>query len=253
MSTDPYHAVQREIQTSLQSASTLRASYLRIRSTARDDSEELIWARNELKATLAAMEADLEDLEDSVQIVEESGPRMFGLEESDVLERRRYVNYVKQEIDTIRVELDSESPQIRSRPTSSLATRDIFRAPSTPASPAFIDKGHSAEEENEDVQAGWARQEQQMIIQDQDRTIDSISGTLTTIAQQAGLMGREIGEHNEMLDDLEQGVTHSDQKLSGAMKRMRKFIRDTEETKSGWCIIILVIVLLALLLAIILI
>jgi hypothetical protein len=49
MSQDPYHAVQREIQTSLQAASTLRASYLRIRSTARDESEELVWARNEVR------------------------------------------------------------------------------------------------------------------------------------------------------------------------------------------------------------
>jgi hypothetical protein len=52
MSTDPYHAVQREVQTSLQSASTLRASYMRIRSTARDDSEELIWARNEVERSI---------------------------------------------------------------------------------------------------------------------------------------------------------------------------------------------------------
>lgn len=35
----------------------------------------------------------------SRSIVEESGPRMFGLEESDVMERRRYVTFVKQEID----------------------------------------------------------------------------------------------------------------------------------------------------------
>lgn len=53
MSTDPYHAVQQEIQSSLQTASTLRASYLRIRSTAREDSEELVWARNEVGFTLA--------------------------------------------------------------------------------------------------------------------------------------------------------------------------------------------------------
>jgi len=66
-------------------------------------------------------------------------------------------------------------------------------------------------------------------------------------------MGREIVEHNEMLDDLETGVARSDQKLGDAMKRMRKFLRDTEETKSGWCIIILIIILLALLLAVILI
>ena len=37
----------------------------------------------------------------------------------------------------------------------------------------------------------------QLMIAEQDRTMDSISGTLTTLAQQAGLMGREIGQHNE--------------------------------------------------------
>jgi len=48
MSTDPYHAVQREIQTSLQTAAQLHSSYIRIRSTAREDSEELTWARSEV-------------------------------------------------------------------------------------------------------------------------------------------------------------------------------------------------------------
>jgi len=37
----------------------------------------------------------------------------------------------------------------------------------------------------------------QMMIREQDQAIDSIAGTLSTLAQQAGLMGREIGEHNE--------------------------------------------------------
>lgn len=55
-----------------------------------------------------------------------------------------------------------------------------------------------------------------------------------------------------MLEDVERGVENSSTKLDGAMKRMRKFIHDTEETKSGWCIIILIVVLLALLLAVIL-
>ncbi|KAG8216669.1 hypothetical protein J3R82DRAFT_6868 [Butyriboletus roseoflavus] len=50
MSTDPYHVVQQEIQSSLQTASTLRASYLRIRSTAHEENEELVWARNEVRS-----------------------------------------------------------------------------------------------------------------------------------------------------------------------------------------------------------
>lgn len=36
-----------------------------------------------------------------------------------------------------------------------------------------------------------------MMIREQDRTIDSIAGTLSTLAQQAGLMGQEIVEHTE--------------------------------------------------------
>jgi hypothetical protein len=57
MSTDPYHAVQHEIQSSLQTAATLRASFLRIRNMARDGSEELVWARNEVSRQNAAYSA----------------------------------------------------------------------------------------------------------------------------------------------------------------------------------------------------
>jgi Syntaxin 6, N-terminal len=49
MSIDPYHAVQSEIQSSLQTADQLRASFVRIRSTARVGSEELEWARSEVR------------------------------------------------------------------------------------------------------------------------------------------------------------------------------------------------------------
>ena len=37
----------------------------------------------------------------------------------------------------------------------------------------------------------------QMMMRAQDTTMDSIAGTLHTIAQQASLMGQEINEHNE--------------------------------------------------------
>jgi syntaxin 6 len=55
-----------------------------------------------------------------------------------------------------------------------------------------------------------------------------------------------------MLGDLEQGVDETDNKLNASMLKMRKFIRQTEEKGSGWCIIILIIVLCMLLLAVIL-
>jgi syntaxin 6 len=36
-------------------------------------------------------------------------------------------------------------------------------------------------------------------MQRQDKTLDSIQGTLVTLAEQGRLMGQEIGEHNEYI------------------------------------------------------
>lgn len=41
----------------------------------------------------------------------------------------------------------------------------------------------------------------EIMIREQDRTIDSIAGTLNTLAQQAGLIGQEIVEHNECVPE----------------------------------------------------
>lgn len=48
MSVDPWHEVKNEVQNSLEAATNLRASFLRIQSTASANSEELNWARNEV-------------------------------------------------------------------------------------------------------------------------------------------------------------------------------------------------------------
>ncbi|KAF8524352.1 t-SNARE [Hysterangium stoloniferum] len=234
MSTDPYHAVKTEVDSSLQAAATLRASYLRIRSTAPEGSEELDWARNELKATLAALEADLEDLEESVRIVEDTGGRLFGLEEREVMGRRNYVGRVRKEIENMRQEVSAI-------PQSSSGTKGKATVEST-----------QPHEEQTGDQDEWSREEQQMLVERQDHTLTSISSTLTTLAEQAGLMGQEVVEHNEMLGDLEANVDSTQTKLSGAMTRMKKFIRDTEATKSGWCIAILIVILCVLLLLVIL-
>ncbi|KAF8342738.1 t-SNARE [Cantharellus anzutake] len=152
MSKDPYHAVQAEIQSSLQTASNLRASYIRIRSTAGGrETEEVIWTRDELKGTLAALEADLEDLEGSVKMVEETGPRLFGLEEEEVMSRRRYVNQVKQELENIRSELLPPQQHATARRSGPQRTPNYGVPPSqdTPSTPI-------------DEESTWSREEQQV-------------------------------------------------------------------------------------------
>lgn len=116
---------------------------------------------------------------------------MFGLEESDVIERREYVNHVKQEIEVGRVErfmhrrliirrkdrlfdpnwkqelrrLDfafshylhgsSEGTQPRSRPSSSIGHRETAR---------FSPPATTPDKADEDAQSEWARAEQQVFL-----------------------------------------------------------------------------------------
>ncbi|KAI5996310.1 t-SNARE [Pisolithus albus] len=240
MSTDPYHAVQQDVQSSLQTAVTLRASYFRIQSTAREGSEELVWAQNELKATLAALEADLEALEESVRVVESTGPRFFNLGDAEVAERRKYVDRVRKEIEAMRAELEGNPRRERSDSPYGQEPPPGTSQSSPPLSHPLSPEHHQ-----------WEREEQQMLIQEQDRTMDSISGTLTNLAQQAGLMGQEIDQHVEMLEDLDRHVDSTDTKLNTAMRRLRRFVHETEDTKSGWCITFLIIILVILLIAVI--
>ncbi|KAG8944711.1 hypothetical protein FRC04_001610 [Tulasnella sp. 424] len=212
MAEDPYHAVKAEIQTSLQTASTLRASYLRIASTASPDSEELRWAGGELKATLAALDADLEDLDESVRVLEETGGRIFGIEDSEVISRRKYVTFVRGEIEVLHI---MEQTMVK-----------------------LLKKMIKLNGQDKSSRCGWLERPlavyksltlpSKMMMEHQDSMLNTIGGTLSTLVEQAGLMGREIGEHNDLLSNLEAGVDRTQSRLNGAMKKMQKLIRDTE-------------------------
>lgn len=94
---DPYSLVRSEVEGSLQSAASLFASFKRIAATLpgdrHDSSEELQWSRDELRANLSALEADVDELEMSVDVVARD-PR-FGVGELELESRRAFVRRVR--------------------------------------------------------------------------------------------------------------------------------------------------------------
>lgn len=100
MSTDPYLLYKSEVEGALQTASGLHSSYRRILATLppskHSSSEELSWARDELRGTLSALESDTEELSMSVDVVAEA-PERFGLSYEEVERRRAFVRRVEGE------------------------------------------------------------------------------------------------------------------------------------------------------------
>lgn len=86
-----------EVEANLTSTQSLLSSYDRITSSSSSSSPAVIEARDELRGTLSLLEADLEDLEESVRVVEETGER-WGIGDDEVRRRRGFVQRVKGEV-----------------------------------------------------------------------------------------------------------------------------------------------------------
>ncbi|KAL7413481.1 t-SNARE [Mrakia frigida] len=247
MSKDPFFDVKYELESTLSSLPSLLSTYTRLLSQSSSSSKppspsqsrELNSARDELRGTLGALDADIEDLEESVRVVESVGG-MYGLDEEEIRSRRKFVREVKGRVEAIRRSIQTGNPS--TGPSSS-------RRP--PPSHAYRDEESSLGEPN-DVES-WEREEQMALMDNQDQTLSLISGTLSTLHGQASLMGREVGDQNVMLEDLSGHVDSTEGRLNKAMKKMGDFMRKSEEKGSGWCILLLIVLLIILLMAVILI
>ncbi|KAJ9105253.1 hypothetical protein QFC21_001619 [Naganishia friedmannii] len=292
MSRDPYLDVKREVDNALAQTRDLYTSYTRL-STKSNNQQLISEAKQELETSLGLLEVDIDDLEESVTAVEESGTR-WGLTFGEVESRRRALEEVKAVVRNMRSSLSNKqysaapSPPYRSTPAQSSNKFDssMGKRSGGAGGDPFTDielgnTGNSSytmsnndsgqyKDDPSDPYAGrpsdevreYELEQQQLMMQAQDTTVHRISNTLTTLAQQAGLIGQELMEQNEMLDDLSTRVDSTDNRLQRANKRMTEFIRKNEdnmgfdhekETASSWCIVILIIVLILLLLFVILI
>ncbi|KAL9623870.1 MAG: hypothetical protein Q9160_001862 [Pyrenula sp. 1 TL-2023] len=206
---DPFLQVQSDVLSALQQTRPLFSSYLRIRSLATSPSSpELVQARTELQSTLQEVSADLRDLVDSVQAVEHD-PYRFGLDIDEVSRRRRLVNEVGGEIESMRKEL-----------------QETVHSGSALPNPADFDNVHN---EGVDDYTEFEQQRQMEMMHEQDEQLDGVFKTVGNLRQQADDMGRELEEQAVMIDEVDTLADRVGGKLQNGVKRVGHIIRKNED------------------------
>lgn len=201
------------MQTTLRTTRALFSSYLRIRTIAPSaSSPELQQSRSELLATLETLSTDLADLVDSVQAVEHD-PYRFGLDVDEVLRRRRFVQDVGGEVESMRKELQ----------------QTVENASNTSVKNRLPDPGSFDDERDGDDPYGEFEAQQQVeMMHEQDEQLDGVFKTVGVLRNQAEDMGRELEEQGQMLDEVDTLADRVGGKLQNGVKKVGYVIKKNE-------------------------
>lgn len=180
----------------------------------------------------------------------EGDPFRYGIDIDEVGRRRRLVEEVGGEVEDMREELQ----------------KTVADAQSLPPPEAFDTDFPDGDDYGE-----FEQQRQVEIMHDQDEALDGVFKTVGNLRQQADVMGRELEEQGEMLEDVDTLADKVGGKLQNGIKRVGYVIKKNEgqsddvistpdsverltsrkDSVSSCCIAILIFVLILLLVLVI--
>ncbi|XP_054156894.1 syntaxin-6-like isoform X2 [Oppia nitens] len=212
--------------------------------------EEIDRTTTELRNGLRSIEWDLEDLEETIGIVE-NNPKKFKLDETEINSRRKFIHQTKDEVKFMREKLfdnqskDKKQQQFRQSLSNFEATNasKYTRLDNNTANTS-TDIGITVDE-------GSHLQHQQRIFMSQNNdTYDKLResvGNLKSISRQ---MGTEVDEHAVMLDEFGHEMDINDSRFDTRLKKIARVLHLSNERRRwaalGALIVIILIILIIL-------
>lgn len=189
-----------------------RGLYLRWRELGPNSGAEVEWTTTELRNSLRSIEWDLEDLEDTIAIVEKN-PNKFKIDNKELSIRRHFIDATRDEVKSMKDKMSinrnrdrditAREPLLDNNNTATSLTNSVLNSAANMAARHSGTK-YSKLENSLDSPAHYARgidspshkfvgeqvATQKNMIQNQDEQLDVISdsiGTLKTVSRQIGM------------------------------------------------------------------
>ncbi|XP_059614281.1 syntaxin-6 [Phlebotomus argentipes] len=256
---DPFFVVKDEVFKALNKT---RGLYLRWRELGDSSGAEVEWTTTELRNSLRSIEWDLEDLEDTIGIVEKN-PSKFKIDNRELITRRHFIEATRHEVKSMKDEIcvsrsrdrditarqplldaPTDSPSVITAPPSlmSSATQNLASAAARHSGTKYSKLENTLDSPTHFL--GESVSAQQRMFQSQDEQLDVISdsiGTLKTVSRQ---INTELDEQAVMLDDFGNELDNTDSKLDSTMKKMAKVLHMTNDSRQWMAIGVLSLVLL---------
>uniref|UniRef100_A0A8C8SLI1 Syntaxin 10 n=1 Tax=Pelusios castaneus TaxID=367368 RepID=A0A8C8SLI1_9SAUR len=242
---DPFSAVRGEVQKAVNTAQGLYQRWCELlQETHVVSKEELDWTTNELRNSLRGIEWDLEDLEETISIVE-SNPRKFKIDAGELTERRAFVRQMRDSVKEMRDHISSPSALAftEQKNREMLVGRGASQKPPP-------ERYGQLREELVSTNSRYIEEQQlhqQLIMDQQDEQLDLVSGSIRVLKQMSGRVGDELDEQSLMLEEFAQEMDTTQSRMDGVLKKMAKVSHITSDRRQWCAICILLLVLIVVL------
>ncbi|XP_052093447.1 syntaxin-6-like [Mytilus californianus] len=227
---DPFFVVRDEVQKALQSATSLYERWSELINNPKSVSkEEYDWTTNELRNSLRSIDWDLEDLEETIDIVEKN-LKKFKIDESELEDRRSFIRRTRVSVKSMKDNLSSK--QTKGKDETNVRQALLSNGPNRPH-----DKYTRLDQEMERSNQRYIEdtsQQQQLIMRTQDDNMDLISKSVGSLKNMSQQIGSELEEQNVMLDEFHTEMDHTESRMDVTMKKLAKVMHMSND-KRQWC------------------
>lgn len=195
--------------------------------------EEQEWAATELRNSLRSIEWDLEDLDDTVQIVEKN-PAKFRIDTNDLAARKAFIKQTKDEVEQMKQKSSVPTKQNQHKYTAEGVSE--VTSLSSPTSQSHLMPGVMRNNKYSRLATSGSPshktqellqqqiQQQEHLVQHQDAQLSQMSQSVGTLRNMSNAIGNELDEQAVMLDEFGAEIEQAETKLDATMRKMAKVL-----------------------------
>jgi len=245
---DPYFIVKADVERALVNLGRLHEKYLEVLGNEgkdRSPAEEKgvanpIDIRGDIKTALRDVQYDIEDIEETVRIVE-ANPKKFKITPTEIDARKRFISSSKEKLAVVELAVRNTKASNRRK-----ENKDESKGSRQSTGSAKYSKLESYRDEENDKFISGAMSEQQQLLHIQDEQIERVTTSIGALKSMSRQIGDELDHQNDALDDLQHEMDTTANRMDSVMKKLAKVTRLSDDKRQWTAIGILSLVILVL-------
>jgi len=236
---DPFYVVKEEVQQSVSGVTTLYDRWqelLRNTNTAQND--EFKWTTSQIKNGIKSIEWDLQDLEETIGIVEGNRQR-FKLDIGEVESRKAFITETKATIKKMKDDLNN----VTTKGKIENDNRSVLMGSKKVQERGKFDGIHDAIREDNDNFINNSQRQLQQTMDAQDEDLDAVGQSVVRLKEMGQTINTELNQQSLILDEMDSQVDKTSGRLNNVVRRLNKLLESTSD-RVQWCVVIVLILIL---------